>query len=166
MTAPPSPSQQDAGAADLGAQVPEHFARELARDDNEGFTLSLLSVREDGWPHLALLSVGEVVVTAADGLRIGLWPASTACRNLQACPRATLTAVTNGALYSLILQARPRGRAHVGDGELEVFDCEVSACRTSVAPYAELTHGAGFRLLDPGPTKARWAETRQILRSM
>ncbi|WP_426241892.1 hypothetical protein [Nocardioides sp. LHG3406-4] len=167
-TAPGSPSPPDPppGGADLGPQVPEPLAEELAQDDNDGFTLGLLSIREDSWPHLALLSVGEVVMTAEDGLRIGLWPASSAARNIQARPRATLTAVTHSTLYSLALQARHRGRLEVGDSELEVFDCEVSACRTSVAPYAELTHGVGFRLFDPVPTRARWAATRERLRSM
>jgi hypothetical protein len=35
-----------------------------------------------------------------------------------------------------------------------------------VAPYADLLHGAEFRLHDPIATITRWRDTRRALRSM
>ncbi len=36
--------------------------------------MMLLSVSEDGWPHAAMVSVGEVVALNHEELRIALWP--------------------------------------------------------------------------------------------
>ena len=102
------------------ARVPTALVEEIAKDDNEGFTMSLLSVRPDGWPHQALLSVGEVVVLEPSRVRVGLWPESTAAVNLARCAQATLCAIANKTAYAVALelhrtrtgcpgQWRPRG---------------------------------------------------------
>lgn len=57
----------------LGSELPEPVHAALTVDDPaeaEGLTLLLLSVRADGWPHLALLSVGEVVALDRRRLRL------------------------------------------------------------------------------------------------
>jgi hypothetical protein len=148
------------------ARVPEALVEELAQDDNEGFTMSLLSVRPDGWPHQALLSVGEVVMLEPGTVRVGLWPEGTAAVNLARRGQATLCAIANKTAYAVALELTGRGRVGLDSGDLEVFDGAVMDARTSVAPYADLLHGPEFRLHDPNATIARWRDTRGALRSM
>lgn len=68
--------------------------RDLA--DKIGVTPQLVTVDDDGWPHIALLSAGEVVLERPDGARLALWPDSTTSANLIA-RRLALLAVPSTA---------------------------------------------------------------------
>src|ERR1700751_4548701 len=72
-----------------------------------GLTILVLSQLEAGWPHLAMVSVGELVVAADGRLALALWPTSTCAANLARTGRATLAMVTGGLAFSL--------RCHVED---------------------------------------------------
>lgn len=134
----------------------------------DGFTLLLLTPRADGWPHQAMLSVGEVAPGAApDRLELAVWPGSTSTRNLRASGRATLTAVHDGVSYALLLEASETGELSVAAGEatmrLARFAARVVAASADEAPYARLEHGVRFRLKDRDETLARWRATREEL---
>jgi hypothetical protein len=149
----------------LGAELPTALRTALETDDNEGFTVMLMSVGEDGWPHLALLSIGEVVVMDDRRLRTALWPGSTAVRNLARSRRCTLAAVVDEASYTVRVSVRSRGElAIAGAGRRAVFDAHVEESRIDVAPYAVLDSGIRFRLTSRAPALARWAATRAALR--
>ncbi|MFC7660182.1 hypothetical protein ACFQV8_32695 [Pseudonocardia benzenivorans] len=91
----------------LDSRLPAPFARELAADDNEGFTIALLTVADGGWPHQALISVGEIVAFDDVRLRLATWPASTATRNLLATGRATLVAVVDAEVFAVRVEVAP-----------------------------------------------------------
>ncbi len=131
----------------------------------EGFTLLLVSVTADGWPHMAMVSVGEVVVAGDDSLRLALWPGSTATRNLTPSGNATLAAVADGTSYSLRLAVTRAGEVETPlAGQLARFEARVEGASADEAPYAVLESGVQFRLKDPPSVLARWAELRQALR--
>lgn len=145
--------------------VPEALRALLAADPGDasvdGFTLLLLTTRADGWPHQAMLSVGEVapVAGAGDRLTLAVWPGATSTANLRDRGRATLTAVVDGVAYALFLAVEAAGEV----GRLARFDAHVEAATADEAPYARLESGIRFTLVDRDATIARWRATRSEL---
>ena len=151
---------------DLEPVVPEAVARRLEDEPERqvGLTILVLSELEAGWPHLAMVSVGELVVAADGRLALALWPTSTCAANLARTGRATLAVVADGLAFSL--------RCHVDDelpitaGEdpaMRGFVLRVIAAVEDAAPYADLLSGVTYRLHDAGATLARWRRTRAAL---
>jgi hypothetical protein len=143
--------------------------RELLDSDDlaaaEGFTMLLVTVTDDGWPHVAMVSVGEVVATSDETLRLALWPGSTATRNLTPDGRGALAAVVDGTSYSLRLGVGRDGEVETPlAGQLARFEARVESASADEAPYAVLESGVRFRLKDPPAVLARWAELREALR--
>jgi hypothetical protein len=152
----------------LDPLVPPALRERLDSDDletAEGFTMLLLTVTDNGWPHMAMVSVGEVVAEGDDSLRLALWPGSTATRNLTPSGSATLAAVVDGTSYSVRLAVTRDGEVETPlAGQLARFEARVDGASADEAPYAVLESGVSFRLKDPPAVLARWAELRQALR--
>lgn len=152
----------------LGSELPEPLHAALAAEDpadGDGLTIGLLSVREDGWPHLALLSVGEVVALDRRRLRLALWPGSTATHNLTERGRATLAAVLEETSFTVRIAVEGAGELSTPlAGILARFEAQVTEAGADVAPYAVLESGIRFRLPDPDDVLPRWAEVRAALR--
>jgi hypothetical protein len=151
---------------ELEPAVPDAVRRCLEDDPERqvGLTILVLSELEAGWPHLAMVSVGELVVATDGRLALALWPTSTCAANLARTGRATLAMVTDGLAFSL--------RCHVDDelpitaGEdpaMRGFVLRVTAAVEDAAPYADLLSGVTFGLHDADATLARWHRTRDKL---
>ena len=151
---------------ELEPVVPEAVARRLEDEPERqvGLTILVLSELEAGWPHLAMVSVGELVVGPDVRLALALWPTSTCAANLARTGRATLAVVVDGLAFSL--------RCHVDDelpitaGEdpaMRGFVLRVIAAVEDAAPYADLLSGVTYRLHDAQATLARWRRTRAAL---
>lgn len=153
---------------ELDPGVPAALRELLDSEDlaaSEGFTMLLVTVTQEGWPHVAMISVGEVVAVGEDSLRLALWPGSTATRNLTPSGQATLSAVVGGTSYSLRLDVVRAGEVETPlAGQLARFEAHVEGASADEAPYAVLASGVSFRLKDPPAVLARWAELRQALR--
>jgi hypothetical protein len=143
--------------------IPEPIRTALEGDGLDGFTVELISLGADGWPHVALLSVGEVLALTGPHLRLALWPSSTTAANVEQTGRATIAAVAAGTAYRLRLEVIPRGTLDGPAGAAAVFDARVVDVREDVAPYAVLESGIRFRPVDPDAVSARWAATRAWL---
>lgn len=155
-------------ARSIGNRIPEAI-RPLFEYDNlaahEGLTFLLLTTTAEGWPHLAMLSVGELVALGDRELRMALWRGSTAAGNLARTGRGTLVLIHAEAGYSLRCSARQQADLDLGEhGRLACFELLVDEVLEDVAPYAVLTSGVTFRLKDPGQVLPRWAETVAALR--
>jgi hypothetical protein len=148
----------------LDPTVPAPLQRALADGGNEGFTLALLTVTEQEWPHQALISVGEIVVLDDHRIRLATWVASTTTRNMTRTGHCALTAVVDGTSYALQVDVAPRGELALPESTLTVFDGRIVESRSDTAPYAVLESGIRFRLTDPATSLVRWAATRQALR--
>jgi hypothetical protein len=137
--------------------------RDLERKQN--LAAQLLTVTEDGWPHEAMVSAGEVLLAGEADVRLALWPDSRTTANVVRTGRALLVVVLDGACYRLRLSlARaPSGGA---DAELSFFTGAVVEVTADRATYAVLDAGVAFSLRDPGPTLARWARTTAALRGL
>ena len=145
----------------LEPRLPDALARELATEDNEGFTIALLTVADGGWPHQALIGTGEIVALDDERVRLATWPSSTATANLLATGRCALVAVTGGIVFTLRLEVTARGTV-VG---LQVVDGRIVEARSDTAPYATVESGIRFRLHDREAALTRWRATRAALRA-
>lgn len=131
-----------------------------------GLTLELVTIGDDGAPHPALLSVGEVLAVDRRRLRLGLWASSTTTANLTSRPDALLTLVAGGSYYGLQLSARRLpDPADVLPG-LAAFTADVVVAHRDEVGYAELTHGITFRLREPESVLQRWSRTLEALRQV
>lgn len=127
----------------------------------------LVTVGSDGWPHVSMLSVGEIVTIDAKRLRLALWPRSHAALNCSTNGRAILVMVVDAVGYWLRLRLDPTQAIESREyGSLSTFAAEVVEARADLAPYARLETGIRFQLLDPEPVLSRWTRTRELLDSL
>ena len=132
---------------------------------HEGLTLLLLTTTDAGWPHLAMLSVGEIVAVGARELRLALWLNSTATTNLARTGQATLALVHAEAGYSLRCTARRGADLHLErSGRLAFFALRVEDVLEDIAPYAVLDSGVRFHLKEPDQVLPHWRATVAALR--
>ena len=155
-------------ARSVGNQIPDAI-RPLFNGENlaarEGLTFLFLTTTADGWPHLALLSVGELLGVDGRRLRAALWPTSTATANLTRTGQVTIALVHDGVGYSLRCSARRGPDLELDrEGQLAFFELEVQDALEDAVGYATLTSGLTYRLNEPGKVLPRWQATVQALR--
>lgn len=152
----------------LGKTLPEHLRAVFSGDnieEREGLTFLVLTSTGDGWPHLAMFSVGEIVVVGPDTLYLAAWPQSTATQNLRRSEQVTLALVWQAAGYYIRCRARQGENLHVGrGGDLAFFELTVDEVLEDIAPYAVLTSGVTFELKDRSDVLPRWQETVTALK--
>lgn len=161
---PPMPPATEPKPA---AQLPTALVREFDGDHLEARladAVRLSTVSEDGWPHGAQLSAGEILAVNATTLLIAVWPQSSTTANLVRDARLTLSLVHDGALLEI------RARAHAVAQrqtalELSVFRVEIESVTEHRAKYAEVLSGVTFRLFEPDHVLARWREQIAMLRA-
>jgi hypothetical protein len=145
---------------DLDAVVPPELAELLAAEPAaEGTAILVLTTRPDGFPHQAMVSVGELAATGDKQLALALWPTSTSAANIKRTNALTLAVVIGATSYTV------RATATQGDdiGTLARFGLTVVGASADEAPYATLQSGVRFRLHDPDEVLARWREVRRAL---
>ena len=154
----------------LGPRLPEKLQSLFAGTDlasGIGETFLLLTTGEDGWPHMAMLSVGELLLGDARTLRAALWLHSTATRNLSREGRGLLVVVQDGAGYYVRCQATRGPDLDLGeDGRLAYFELGIEDVLEDAVNYAVLTSGMTFRLNNPEQVLARWQRTVDAMRQI
>jgi hypothetical protein len=154
----------------LGPRLPAKLEKLFAGTDlasGIGETFLLLTVDADGWPHMAMLSVGELLAADPGTLRAGLWLHSTATRNLTREGRGLLALVQDGAGYYLRCRASRGPDLDLSeDGRLAYFALHIEDVQEDAVSYAVLTSGMTFRLHEPEAVLRRWEHTIAALRQM
>jgi hypothetical protein len=134
------------------------------RDDDHDIATYLVTTTADGWPHAAMVGVGELRVAPDGQARVALWERSTTVANLRRDGRALLLVVVDGRAVRARLAVTAAGFVDGGEaGRLALFAGTVAAASVDDAPYAEVTSGLRFRLRDPEPTLARWRATQELI---
>jgi hypothetical protein len=124
-----------------------------------GTTLLLITSGRDGFPHLAVLSVGEVLATAKDELCLAIHAGSRTVAALREHKQALLATVVDGALYRHRLAVRVSSEVDTADGERDaLFVADVLEVTEDRVPYARLTHGLEYELLDPSAVLPLWTQ--------
>lgn len=150
-------------------RLPRELQQLLGGDglaDKIGLTLLLNTVAEEGWPHVALLSVGEVVAISPTSLGLALWPETRTTANLSSAGKGTLFLVHDGAAYTMEIATQRLDDLEVEGAALACFAAELRSVATDVADYAELTGGVSFRLHDPAGVVPRWEKTVAAMREI
>lgn len=154
-------------ASPAGPRVPAALMPMLDGNGLEskvGITFPLITVGETGWPHVALLSVGELLLLSPHRLRMGLWPQSHTTANLRRTQQATLMAVVPPVTHYVRLRCRLVGDIRVGETLRTVFDGVPEEVVKDVVAYAEVTSGMAFTLNDTSGTVSEWNQAVRALR--
>lgn len=131
-----------------------------------GHTLLLVACEPEGWPRMAMLSVGEVLAVSDQEVRLALYADSGTTRALQASGKALLVTILDRVSYKIRLQ----GRA-VAEDDAEVpadvqFVCEVRRVDEDRVSYATVEHGIEFTLTDESAVLERWQRSIDRLASL
>ena len=128
----------------------------------ESCAIELVTASEDDGPHLAHLSVGEVVLGDDHLIRLALWRGSRSCIALKATPKAALFFADVDLLLEvrcLALSCAPIAAAKPLTG----FLLKPTEVRDKRVPYAKVLSGFRFALTVPAETHAHWGEARSAL---
>lgn len=137
--------------------------RDLAK--REGLTFLLITSAQDAWPHVAMLSVGEVYAPDDSSISLALWPGSQTTRNLSTGGRALLMFVWSNATYYVRVSCTRQNDASVRGRPRALFTSQVEEVLEDVVDYAEITGGIDFRLKRPEEVLDAWAESVEVMRS-
>ncbi|USB33597.1 pyridoxamine 5'-phosphate oxidase family protein [Paenibacillus sp. YPG26] len=125
--------------------------------------LVLMTVSEDGWPHTAMISVGEVAAVSRNMLRLGLWPGTATTGNMLRTGKATLAAFYAGKAFYTRLQLRPLAELAGAKHPRQRFEAQVVSVKADTAKYAEIRSGVQIVLHEPEAVVTRWEETVEEL---
>lgn len=135
--------------------------------DRIGPTLLLVTTGDDGMPHLAVLSVGEVLATGGAEVRIALRRDSGSSEALRRTRLGLLVTVVDGALFRVQLSVSAAHDAAMASGErVALFAAEVRHVSEDRVHYARLLHGIEYELPEAGPVLDNWEEKLAMLRAM
>ena len=136
------------------------FCNGHAFDATQGRAIEVLTTSAEGWPQIAHLSAGEVLVDASSAIRIALWANTRNNAALRATQRATLMFVLDGE----IIEIRCRCDAvRELPSNLEAFLLVPLEVRDKSAPYAEVVSGIAYRYREPANVSAHWRALRDAL---
>lgn len=145
-----------------GMEMPEEIfdllnGKELVDKQHEA--MMLLTISEEGWPHTAMISVGEIVAVSRTELRIGLWPDTSTTANVIRTHKATLVLFWKGkAQYIRLSLERLKELPYVQYKRVR-FHAQIVEAREDMAKYAEIRSGIKIDLKNPKAVVERWSET-------
>lgn len=139
----------------LPAQVVE-FLDGTRLEEKVGHTILLMAAEPDGWPRLALLSVGEVLAPSTTELRLALYPGSGTTKALTGSGKALLSLVLDQAAYRI--RAEVERVPAPGDSSLAFFRGRVVAVDGDRVGYATIVSGVAYELPDEGAVLERWRQ--------
>jgi hypothetical protein len=132
-------------------------------DAKIGATLQLAVSDDAGWPRVASISVGEVLVASATRLLLTLYTRSRTAVALEARGRGLLLLVDDGAIMKVEFAA---SRLAEGDGRT-TFDGAVVGVDRDEVPYARVSEGIRFELVaHEEQVLARWRAQLDGLREL
>jgi len=145
--------------------MPDEIRDFLNGDDLErklSQAVRISTVSEDGWPHAAMLSAGEMLALDAFEVAMLLYDGSNTSRNLARDGRLTLTLPLDHGLCEMRLRAIAKKR----QGRHRCFTALVEDVRQHQSRYADVVSGVTFRLHDPTSVLARWSRQIETLRGL
>jgi hypothetical protein len=150
------------------APLPEELLRLLdgsGLEDRIGHTVLLVVSDPTGWPHVALLSAGEVLVTAPDQVALALYPSSRTSQALREQRRALLFTVLKQRVHKIQVSVHqvvePAPQDH-----LVCFLGRIADAHVDEVPYATVTDGVRYVLEQPEDVLPRWQATLELLKDL
>ena len=131
--------------------------KELEEKQHEA--MMLLTVSEENWPHVAMVSVGEIIAITRCELRLAIWPNTNTTKNIIRNGKATIVVVYNKKVYYIRLSLQKLPILAEAKHPRERFICTVTSFREDEAKYADILSGIQINLKDPDNVIKRWRET-------
>jgi hypothetical protein len=131
--------------------------------DKQQEAMMLLTVSEEGWPHTAMISVGEIVAISRYELRIGLWPDTSTTANVIRTHKATLVLFWKGKAHYIRLSLERLKELPNIQYKRVRFHAQIVEAREDMAKYAEIASGIKIDLKKPKEVVERWSETIEDL---
>lgn len=151
--------------------VPTKFSDDLYQlfngeqlEDKQHEAMMLETVSEDGWPHTAMISVGEIVAMDYSHLRLALWPNTKTTLNIIRTGKAMVVLFYKGRACYLTLSLTRLPQPPNPKHDLIRFEAELTHIKEDLAKYAEITSGVQINLKDSNSVLKRWEETINELR--
>lgn len=113
---------------------------------------------KDGYPHITLLSVGELKVQRLNDFLFCIHNVSTATQNLLHYPQAIFSFVSDGMHHVIKLNCRLMSSKKIEDLELSFFTGSIMGDRSNEVEYAELSASSEFKLILPDKSISRWTK--------
>ncbi|MBX9956791.1 pyridoxamine 5'-phosphate oxidase family protein [Peribacillus simplex] len=147
-------------------EIPEEIfdllnGKELVNKQHEA--MMLLTISEEGWPHTAMISVGEIVAVSRKELRIGLWPDTSTTANVIRTHKATLILFWKGKAQYIRLSLEKLKELPNVQYKRVRFHAQIVEAREDMAKYAEIRSGIKIDLKNPKEVVERWSETIEDL---
>jgi hypothetical protein len=124
--------------------------------------IRISTVSEEGWPHAAMLSAGEMLALDASEVAMLLYEGSNTSRNPARDGRLTFTLPLDHGLCEMRLCATEKKR----EGRHRYFTAVVKDVRQHRSHYANVVSGVTFRLHDPTAVRARWSRQIEMMRGL
>jgi hypothetical protein len=146
------------------ATLPESVQLRLSQDHPamDKTAIELIVANWSGWPAIAHLSVGELLLESDGLLRMALWEGSNTCSALLAARQGVLVFCGRDQLFELRFMALAQARLETSKA-LRGFLLRPTLVRDKRAPYATIISGLQFELHDPESVRARWTATKNAL---
>ncbi|QII47608.1 pyridoxamine 5'-phosphate oxidase family protein [Bacillus paralicheniformis] len=126
--------------------------------------MMLQTVTEDGWPHTAMISAGEILALNKTDIRLALWQGTTTTANIARTGRALLVTCWKGKAYYVRLSLKKLPELKDAKHPRARFAGTVEAAREDIAKYADIISGVQIELKDEAAVLRRWEETLEELR--
>lgn len=127
--------------------------------DKQQEAMMLLTTTEDDWPHISMISVGEIVAMDQTRLRIALWPDTITVQNITRTGYAMFVLFCEGKAYYIRLELKKLPLLSNAKYRRERFEATVKTVREDIAKYADITSGIKIKLKEPEKVINRWYET-------
>ncbi|MCM3783056.1 pyridoxamine 5'-phosphate oxidase family protein [Neobacillus mesonae] len=132
--------------------------------DKQNEAMILQSVTSEGWPHTAMISVGEIVAMDEYTLRLALWTGTMTSGNLIRSGKAELVVVYEGQVYYLKLLVEELPPLVSAKHARDRFSAHIHSLKIDHAKYAHIKSGIQVQLIDSQSVIARWDETVEELK--
>ncbi|MEB8061325.1 hypothetical protein [Staphylococcus xylosus] len=116
----------------------------------------LQSITSEGYPHSAMVSVGEVIALDSEHLRIALWPQTQTSISLAEKRKSNLIIIYNNMVSYLELDITLLPSLDNEVYERTRFEATIKSIRQDVAKYADITSGITVEMHEPEQVLNRW----------
>ena len=148
--------------------IPHEISLYLNGEDlaAKNVALQLSTVDADSWPHIALLSAGEILVLPNGYIRLIIFPSSGTATNIGRDGRSTLTMPLDRGICEIRMRMRKLGESKAAGVALAIFEGQVECIHKHLSRYADVESGLTFSLHEPEVVLARWYRQIAVLRNI
>ena len=147
----------------LGAKLPDRLFEILKGEDitpHLGKVVLLVTVDSQGFPHPAMLSLGEVAAKDKENIRLATYKGSTTSKNLRERGKVAMVFAEEGMTYYVKGEVTQLEEALPDLPSLSSFNLKVAQVIEDTEPQAPIISGIRFQLPE-GQDLA--AEARKVL---